>query len=301
MPAPLSPQTRIGFIGMGLMGIPMSLRLLEAGFDLRVWNRTPDKCRALEQAGARVCETAGQLVDEVEIICICISDTAAVEALLFGDGKQTSGIAKQLRAAQVIVDFSSIDPETTRQMAARVEQSSGSQWLDTPVSGGVAGAQTGQLAIMAGGDTDTLARLQTLFAPLSQRVTHMGPVGSGQATKVCNQMLVSCNLLAMAEVLVLAERSGVDASKIPAALKGGFADSIPLQLTGQRMADRDLDEVKWHIKTLLKDLDLAAQLSGKSGAQTPLTSLVQKMMQEHAEAGFLNADPATLIKRYADQ
>lgn len=301
MPTAFSSQTHIGFIGMGLMGVPMSLRLLDAGFPLSVWNRTPDKCTPLQQAGAQVCESAEQLAQTVDIICICISDTAAVEALLFGGPNQTSdGIAGQLHAEQVIVDFSSIDPEATRQMAERIQKSSGAQWLDTPVSGGVAGAQAGSLAIMAGGDAQTLARLQPLFDPLSQRVTRMGPVGSGQATKICNQMLVSCNLLAMAEVLALAEKSGVDASKIPSALKGGFADSIPLQLTGQRMADRDLDEIKWHIKTLLKDLDLATQLSDKSDAQTPVTSLVRQLMQDHAEAGFLNADPATLIKRYSD-
>lgn len=283
---------RIGFIGMGLMGIPMSQRILDAGFPLNIWNRTTEKCQSLPQANTMT--SAGQLVHESDIICLCISDTDAVEALVFGE----SGIVAQLHSEQIVVDFSSIDPAATRRIAQRVHTESGAQWLDAPVSGGVAGATDGTLAIMVGGDSSVLEQVHPLLNLLSQRVTHMGPVGSGQTTKVCNQMLVSCNLLAMAEVLALAEQSGVDASRLPGALQGGFADSIPLQITGQRMANQDFNDVKWRVRTLLKDLDLATNLSDNNESRTPLTALTQSLLRRHAEAGYCDADPATLIKLY---
>jgi len=288
------PAPRIGFIGMGLMGVPMCQRLLAAGFDLSVWNRHIEKCQVAALSQACVAESAAQLAQQSDIVCLCVSDTQAVEALIFGK----EGIAQHMRAGQILIDFSSIDPAATRRFATRLHSTSGAEWLDAPVSGGVIGATEGTLAIMVGGDSAPLKQVQPLLETLSQRVTHMGAVGSGQATKVCNQMLVSCNLLAMAEVLALAERSGVDASLLPRALKGGFADSTPLQVTGQRMAEQDFDEVKWHVRTLLKDLDLAATLSHNCGSQTPLTELAQALLQRHAKAGYRDQDPATLIKLY---
>jgi 3-hydroxyisobutyrate dehydrogenase len=283
---------RIGVIGMGLMGTPMSQRILDAGFSLNVWNRTIEKCQSLPQAN--VVPSAAQLVQESDIVCLCVSDTEAVEALVFGE----SGIAAQLRSEQIVIDFSSIDPAATRHIAQQVHTGSGAQWLDAPVSGGVIGATNGTLAIMVGGNSTALEQAHPLLNVLSQRVTHMGPVGSGQTTKVCNQMLVSCNLLAMAEVLALAEQSGVDACRLPGALQGGFADSIPLQITGQRMANQDFDDIKWRVRTLLKDLDLAANLSDNSESKTPLTALTQSLLRRHADAGYGDADPATLIKLY---
>jgi len=283
---------RIGFIGMGLMGIPMSQRILDAGFPLNVWNRTIEKCRSLPQANVASC--AAQLVQDSDIVCLCVSDTETVEALMFGQ----SGIHLHLRAKQIVIDFSSIDPAATRRIAQRVHTESGAHWLDAPVSGGVIGATDGTLAIMVGGDSAVLEQVQPLLKVLAQHVTHMGTAGSGQAAKVCNQMLVSCNLLAMAEVLALAEQNGVDASKLPGALKGGFADSIPLQITGQRMANQDFGDIKWRVRTLLKDLDLAASLSDSSESQTPLTTLAQSLLRRHADAGYGDADPATLIKLY---
>jgi len=285
---------RIGFIGMGLMGVPMCQRLLAAGYNLSVWNRNIEKCQVPALKQAHVAQSAAQLAQQSDIVCLCVSDTEAVETLIFGN----AGIAQHMHAEQVLIDFSSIDPAATRRFAERLHTDSGAQWLDAPVSGGVAGATEGTLAIMVGGASAALKQVQTLLEVLSQRVTHMGAAGSGQATKVCNQMLVSCNLLAMAEVLALAEQSGVDARKLPGALKGGFADSIPLQITGQRMVDQDFDEVKWHVRTLLKDLDLAAALSHNTQSPTPLTELAQSLLRSHAEAGYNDQDPATLIKLY---
>lgn len=285
---------RIGFIGMGLMGVPMCQRILDAGFQLSVWNRDINKCKVEALAQANIAQSVISLTQQSDIVCLCVSDTEAVEAVMFGD----AGIAQHMRKDQILIDFSSISPDATRDFAKRLHIKTQVQWLDAPVSGGVIGATKGTLAIMVGGASAALKEALPLLEVLSQRVTHMGDSGSGQATKVCNQMLVSCNLLAMAEVLALAERSGVNASQLPQALKGGFADSIPLQITGQRMADHDFDEVKWRVRTLQKDLDLAASLREASDSSTPLTTLTQKLLKRHAEAGYRDQDPATLIKLY---
>lgn len=171
-------------------------------------------------------------------------------------------------------------------------------WVDAPVSGGVAGAEQGTLAIMAGGNEADIAIARTVLAPLYQRLTHMGEVGSGQVTKVCNQMIVSCNVLVIAEMIALAQRAGVDAEKIPEALSGGFADSKPLQIVGPEMASGTFEPIKWRVKTLLKDLNLAVDIATKSGSAVPMSGLAAQLMQLHGSNGFLDQDPSTLIELY---
>lgn len=288
---------RIGFIGMGLMGVPMASRLLSAGFPVTVWNRNADKTLTVQARGARVAPSLTQLVDDSDIIMTCVTDTQAVEAVVFGDG----GIASAGRKGQILVDFSSIDPAATRRMAEALQLACGMEWVDAPVSGGVAGAEQGTLAVMAGGDAATIDALRPLLEPLSQRVTHMGPTGAGQVTKICNQMLVSCNVLVMAEVMALAEKSGVNAASIPLALKGGFADSIPLQLTGPRMAERDFEPVKWHVKTLLKDLDMANDLAKTMKSAIPMAGLGAELMRLHSSQGNAEKDPCTLVTMYTEK
>lgn len=284
---------KIGFIGMGLMGIPMSSRLLDAGFDVTVWNRNPVKTQIPASLGAHVASSLAQLCRDVNVIMMCVSDTQAVQEIVLA----AEGILANLSAGQIVIDFSSIDPEATRVLAKKVAEKS-CVWLDTPVSGGVAGAEQGTLAIMAGGDEQALATVDPLLQPLSQRVTRMGDVGAGQVTKICNQMIVSSNVLVMAEVMALAEKSGVDSASIPQALQGGFADSIPLQLTGPRMAARDYAPVKWHVKTLLKDLDMANNLAKNNLSSVPMAGLGAELMRQHASRGFNDSDPATLIELY---
>ncbi|APR67802.1 2-hydroxy-3-oxopropionate reductase [Thalassolituus oleivorans] len=290
-------QPTIGFIGMGLMGVPMTLRLLGAGYEVRVWNRSIDKCAGVVSAGAILTDKLDDLVRHSDIVMLCVTDTAAVSDIVFGE----AGVANSARAGQVLVDFSSIEPQATQMMAERLYTTSGCIWIDAPVSGGVAGAEQGTLAIMAGGPEDVLATIRPVLAPLSQRVTRVGDVGSGQVTKICNQMLVSCNVLVMAEVMALAEKAGVDAEQIPVALKGGFADSIPLQLTGPRMAKRDFDEVKWHVKTLLKDLDMASNLAKIMNSSAPMVGLGAELMRLHASQGNAERDPCTLVSMYVEK
>jgi len=201
---------------------------------------------------------------------------------------------------KLLVDFSSIAPDATREMARELQSRCAMAWVDAPVSGGVAGAQAGTLAIMAGGDPADVDGVRPVLEHLSQRVTHMGPVGSGQVSKVCNQMLVSCNVLVMAESLALAQKAGVDIRQIPAALAGGFADSLPLQITGKRMAEDAFEQIQWHVDTLRKDLDLAADLAQNLGSATPMAGLALALYRLHAGAGYGGKDPANLIKCYRE-
>ncbi|MCC4263353.1 NAD(P)-dependent oxidoreductase [Oceanimonas baumannii] len=287
---------KLGFIGIGLMGKPMTERLLAAGFDVTVWNRSTDKLAEVIAAGAQVAGSIGELTEQVDLVLLCLANTAVVENVVFGE----DGVASHGRAGQLLVDFSSSDPDATRDYAKRLNSACGMGWVDSPVSGGVAGAEAGTLAIMCGGEKADVERIRPVLAPLSQRVTRMGGVGAGQVTKVCNQMIVGCNLMVLAEMMALAKSCGVDAEQIPTALAGGFADSRPMQITGPLMAEESDPDPKWHVRTLLKDLDMAVAQSLRAGSATPMSGLAAQLMRQHGSKGFLERDPATLIKLYKD-
>ena len=287
-------QTRhnLGLIGIGLMGKPMALRLLAAGFQVNVWNRSPEKLSEVQQAGAVVCNTLAELVANSDVILLCLFDTQVVEKVVIEQ------ILPHGKPGKLLIDLSSIDPATTRLLAVQLKQACGMHWVDAPVSGGTVGAEQGTLAIMAGGDAADIAVACEVLRPLYSRLTHMGDVGSGQISKICNQMIVSCNVLVIAEMMALAQQSGVDASKIPEALAGGFADSRPLQIVGPEMAAKQFEPVKWRVKTLLKDLNMAAKLASAQGCAVPMSGLAAQLMQLHGSRGNLEQDPATLIKLY---
>ena len=282
----------LGFIGIGLMGKPMTLRLLNAGFSVNVWNRNPEKLQPVIDAGAEAYWSVVELVRASEVIILCLADTAVVESIVRND-ILTSGASGKL-----LIDLSSIHPENTRQLASLLYEKCAMDWVDAPVSGGVAGAEQGSLAIMAGGSVKNIDIARIVLAPLYSQLTHMGEVGCGQITKICNQMIVSCNVLVIAEMMALAKQAGVDDKQIPAALSGGFADSKPLQIVGSEMAAGIFEPVKWRVKTLLKDLNMAVDLSIKQGNAVPMSALASQLMQLHGSHGYLEQDPATLIKLY---
>jgi 3-hydroxyisobutyrate dehydrogenase len=292
----MSELPSIAFAGIGLMGLRMCRRLLAAGFPLTVWNRSPDKCAALVEAGARQVKSPAELCATADIVLLCLADTSVVRQVVFGQG----GIVEGARAGQLLVDHSSLEPAATRAMATELEARTGMRWVDAPVSGGTAGAENGSLAIMAGGRAEDVEQVRPVLMHLGQRLTHMGEIGAGQVTKACNQMIVACNALVIAEVVALAERSGVDASLLAPALAGGFADSRPLQILAPQMASNGFDPVKWHVRTLLKDLDTAVQLSREEGGATPMTGLAAQLMRLHGSQGHLEHDPATLVQLYRE-
>ncbi len=290
----MSTLPSLGFAGIGLMGLPMCRRLLAAGYPLTVWNRNPGKCTPLVEAGARQVATAAELCQHADVVMLCLADTSVVREVVFGP----AGIASGAKSGQLLVDFSSLEPTATREMASALADQCGMNWLDAPVSGGVVGAEAGSLAIMVGGAAADLERVKPILLKLGQRVTHMGGVGAGQVTKACNQMIVACNALVIAEVVALAERSGVDAGLIAEALAGGFADSRPLQILAPQMAESRFEPVKWHVRTLLKDLDTAVKFSREQGSSTPISGLAAQLMRLHGGQGFLEKDPSTLVQMY---
>lgn len=287
---------RIGFIGIGLMGLPLCRRLLDADFALTVWNRHPDKCEPLLMLGAQQAASPATLVEGVDIIFLCVSDTAAVEQIVCG----RDGLLTALQPGQIIIDLSSIDPAVTRQLAGLVQEKD-AHWIDAPVSGGVMGAESGTLVIMAGGDADIIDRARPVLGALSQRVTHMGPSGAGQVTKICNQLIVAANAVLIAEAVALAEKAGVDAAKLAPALAGRFADSKPFQLLAPRMSARTFTPVQWRVQTLLKDLDMATALAQHCQSATPLAQAAAGLMREHAEQGHMSDDLSSLITLFAGE
>ena len=285
-------QPRLGFIGIGLMGTAMTIRLLSAGFAVKVWNRSPAKLDPVVAAGAQACLSVAELVSQSDVVLVCLADTAAVEAVVH------QGILSHGSADKLLIDLSSIHPETTRQLAGLLETSCGMAWVDAPVSGGVVGAEQGSLAIMAGGKAADIQLARTVLAPLYQQLTHMGGVGTGQVSKICNQMIVSCNVLVIAEMVALAQQAGVNAELLPSALAGGFADSKPLQIVGPQMANAEFEPIKWRVKTLLKDLSMAVDVAASLGNATPMSGLAMQLMQLHGVNGYLEQDPSTLIQLY---
>jgi len=282
----------LGFIGIGLMGKPMTLRLLDAGFNVNVWNRSSEKLSAVTRAGAIAYTSIKELVKASDIIILCLANTAVVQSIV-----ETEIVAAG-SAGKLLIDLSSIHPENTKQLAAQLNQQCGMNWVDAPVSGGTAGAEQGTLAIMAGGSESDIEIARTVLKPLYKQLTHMGDVGSGQVTKICNQMIVSCNVMVIAEMMALAKSSGVAAEKIPQALAGGFADSKPLQIVGPEMATASFEPIKWRVQTLLKDLNMAVDLSTQQGNTIPMSGLAAQLMQLHGNQGFLDLDPSTLIKLF---
>ena len=215
----------VGFIGTGTMGAPMVRQLLAAGHRTLVWNRTPGKLEALVQAGAEPARSPAELARAIRLVILCVTDTAAVETVVFNE----QGVASGGGPDKILVDHSSISPAATRAMAERLGRETGMRWIDAPVSGGVPGIESRTLVIMAGGDERDVAEAQPALAAYAGRVTRMGPVGAGQTTKLVNQVLVGTGFVAVAEAFRLARDAGVDTALIPACLAGGRADSRLLQ------------------------------------------------------------------------
>ncbi|MFW5443247.1 MAG: NAD(P)-dependent oxidoreductase [Methylococcaceae bacterium] len=285
----------LGFIGIGLMGQPMTLRLLAAGFNVNVWNRSKEKLNSVLAAGATAYPTITELVNVSDIIILCLANTSVVESVV------TKNILNSTDSGKLLIDLSSIHPQTTKQLAIQLKQQCNMGWVDAPVSGGTAGAEQGSLAIMAGGSVSDINIAREVLKPLYKQLTHMGDIGSGQVSKICNQMIVSCNVMVIAEMMALAQASGVDATKIPQALAGGFADSKPLQIVGPEMATNTFEPVKWRVQTLLKDLNMAVDLSNQHGNSTPMSGLAAQLMQLHGNQGYLEQDPSTLIKLFTKE
>lgn len=272
----------VGFIGLGNMGAPMVERLLAHQVAVHVWARNAEKLPSWEKSGALVATSPRALGSACDVVIICVTDTAAVEDVVFGN----AGIAESSNAT-ILIDHSTIHPIKTQQFAERLSHLNGMRWLDIPVSGGPAGAREGSLIGMAGGDQDTLSNLQPILSTYTKQITRMGGVGAGQATKVVNQMLIGGNIAVLAEALNYADNFGVNAAQIPDALAGGWADSKVLQVHGRRMTNADYS-TEADARIMLKDVDIALDMGGKTISRMPVTSLVRRLYNKLIESG--NAD-----------
>jgi 2-hydroxy-3-oxopropionate reductase len=283
----MSNHTTVAFIGTGLMGAPMAMRLLSAGYPLTVWNRTPDKTRELSARGARVAKTPADAVEGAEVVIAMLADGAAVTHVLFD-----RGIAHAMTSNAMVVDMSSIPPASARENGHRLARR-GIPYLDAPVSGGTRGAADGTLAIMVGGDLNAYEAARPVLTILG-RPTLIGPSGSGQLTKLANQMIVALTIGAVAEALLLAAAGGADPAKVKEALCGGFADSAILKQHGQRMIDRS-----WipggAFKTQVKDLRTVLEVAKDLKLDLPLVGEVARVFESGLCAGLGNHDHSALL------
>ncbi len=256
---PLARQI-IGFVGLGNMGRPMARHLHEAGAEVVVWNRSPLAVEETVALGMKRAESLPELARAVGdgIVCLSLTTTDVVEQIVFGTG----GLAEALSPAALVIDFGTTSVPATRRFAEK------RPWLDSPVSGGQVGAESAKLTLMVGGTEENFQRALPLFRVLGERVTHLGPSGAGQVTKLANQLIVAQTIDAVAQALRLAELAGLDAALVREALLGGFAESRILQLHGERMARRDFTP-GGRATYQLKDVRLACELAESLGFHSP--------------------------------
>jgi 3-hydroxyisobutyrate dehydrogenase len=292
----VEPQDRIGYIGIGLMGRPMVMRLLKAGFRVTIWGRNPARLQDVVAAGAALVDSPAEVARACGIVVLCVADTAAVQAVVYGD----QGLAIGLRKGSLVIDMTTADAAVTRRLAERLRSDTGAGWIDAPVSGGPAGAAAGKLAVMAGGDAAEFERSRSVVDHLAGRYTLMGPVGAGQTTKMINQVIVGGCKAVIAEAIQLAMNVGIDPLRLPEAFEGGRADSLLLRQSVPKMAGRDYVAAGGHIRTIMKDLNMVMELARSTGTPMPMTALsteLHRMMMAH---GHAESDTTSVIALLRD-
>lgn len=285
-----------GFVGLGALGMPIALRIMQMGLPLSVWARRKEQLAPAIEAGAIESTSLINIAASCDIICLCVSDTDAVEEVVFGP----RGLADGMKGAgtdKLLVDLSTIHPQRTREMAKRLRKFSGAGWVDAPVSGGPVGARAGTLAVMAGGEVEDLSRARGLLSTFAGQITHMGPSGCGQATKACNQMISASAIAGIAEALSLGSRFGLDIRLLPEAVRGGWADSTLLQHYMPRMTS---GELSGSTKTIIKDLGIACDLAQKNGADLPIAEQLLATYRRVLEQGHPDVGIGSLIYALED-
>ena len=286
-------KPRIGYIGVGLMGLPMLKRLLSLGYTAKTCDIAADRVAAATAAGAQAAQSPAQACADVDLVVLNLPTTEAVEAVVFGE----AGVATAIRPPQLVIDFSTIKVEKCKAFAERLRAATGCGWVDAPVSGGPPASGTGTLTVMAGGDAADIERASVLFADVAGRFTHMGPSGAGMVAKMLNQLIVGCGHAVMAEAVVLAEAAGIDAARLPECLAGGHADGSLLQKLYPRMQRRDFAPLGY-ARQLLKDLEMVNEFAGGLKAPIPMTGEALSLYRILAHLGHSELDTAALVKVY---
>ncbi|MDA2923783.1 NAD(P)-dependent oxidoreductase [Acidobacteria bacterium AH-259-L09] len=270
----------VGFIGLGIMGRPMAGHILRAGYPLTVYNRTRSKTQELASQGAQVGESPAEVAAESEVIITIVSDSPDVEEVVAGP----RGILEGIKPHSVVIDMSTISPEVERNLDKKL-RAKDCNLIDAPVSGGDVGAQKATLAIMAGGDQKVFERVRPILEVMGKSITYCGEVGCGQLTKLCNQILVSLNLLGVGEALTFARKNGLDPHVMIEAVKGGAAGSWQLSNLGPKIVERDFAP-GFMVDLMQKDLRLVLEAAAAGKASLPATSLVRQLFcsaQAHGE------------------
>lgn len=276
---------RFGYVGVGLMGSPMTKHLLSKGHSVVAYDIVPEKSGTADSP-AGVC--AG-----VDAVLLNLPTNESVEEAVFG----AKGVASAIKPPQLVVDFSTIKVDNGKRFAAALKQKTGCNWVDAPVSGGPPAAANGSLTVMAGGDKADIERLAPLWKDVAARFTHMGPVGAGLAAKMINQLIVGCGNAVLAEACALAEAAGIDAARIPACLAGGHADSTLMQQIYPRMAARDFAP-RGYARQMLKDLEMVNELAGKLHAPTPMMGEALSLYRMLVHRGHSEVDTSGIFKLY---
>jgi len=279
---------KIGFIGTGLMGFPMAKNLLDKSLDLNVFSRTIEKAKPLEKIGAKISNSLSEAVKDVDIVITMLTDDDAVEKVLSDQDFQ-----ENLKKGSTVVDMSSIKPKIAIKYG-KLLKDKGINFLDAPVSGGTIGAEQATLAIMVGGDQKVFDQIKDVLKVMGNP-TLVGPIGSGQVSKLANQIIVGVTIGAVAEAITLCEKAGVDGNKFIKALAGGFADGKILQNHGKRMIDKDFSP-KGKVSTHLKDMNNILECAGDFNTQLPISNLIKDMFKSLVENGNDNDDHSALYK-----
>ena len=281
---------RVGFIGLGTMGAAMAANLARAGFGVTAWNRTPDRAPELDGLGVERAATPADVARSVETLVICVSDTPDVAAVLLGP----DGVATGARPGTLVIDCSTISPGATRGFASELAKRD-IALVDAPVSGGSEGAQKATLTIFVGGEAADVERARPILAALGKTITHVGPIGSGQAVKAVNQVILAGTYLGVAEGIVLAMKAGLDVEQVVSALGGGAAQSWVLANRAGRMIANDYP-LGFKVALHRKDLGIALELAEELGADLPVSALAAGLETELIAAGHADDDMSALAR-----
>lgn len=284
----------VGFIGLGLMGQPMCLRLVQAGFTTTVWNRTKTKIQTLVDAGASAASSPAEVAANSDVVFLCLTDDAAVTEIVFGEKGLVSA-----NPPQAIVDFSTIGLKAARNFGAELKDSHGVTYIDAPVTGGVVGAEKGALTMFAGGEATAVEDLMNILKHMATDIIYMGDCGTGQVTKICNQVMVMTTMVTMAEMIKLAENGGVASQSLPEIFAAGFANSRILEVFGEQMASRDT-ALTGKLKVAQKDLDLILSLGRDTATSLPMSGIATQMVRLAIDKGLGENDITQFIRIYDD-
>ena len=262
---------RIGFVGLGMMGLPMAKNLVEAGYTVTVFDLDAGAIEEAQGFGASPASTGAEVAAQSDIIITMVPDSPHVEAAIAGNG----GIIEGIRAESVVIEMSTILPEVGKRMAELLAEK-GADFVDAPVTGGVAGAEAGSMSILVGGDAEAFERTLPVLSILGGDITHMGPVGAGHTTKIANQLIGVATLAGLSEAFVLAKKSGLDMQTFYAAVKNGAGRSWALETLGPKILKGDFSP-GFMVKHMQKDLRLAGQLADDTGTSIPTTSLIAQL------------------------